>query len=199
MKINEIDLINNQSFPKEGVEMWLKKSTPYGKLENFIVNYIEVDNQRGIVLTDDNNQIAAYAGFVVRLNGKVWQAQNAMSYPPYQGQALVGKIYKMVKDEFKKSIQSDVQQTKDGAKLWTRTLPGLGLKPMIFDTETERIIDPATTKINMYPTSGSIDAKWRYTWILETNNHYPSQNLLAEGSLLMPYKGLWYNFKEENK
>lgn len=197
MKINEIEIINDQTFPKEGVEHWLTRATPRGKLESFTVNYVEFQDQRGIILTDDNNEIAAYAGFVVRLNGKVWQAQNAMSYPPYTGQALVGKIYKMIKQEYRISLQSDNQQTVAGSKLWTKTLPSLGLKPMIFDTETERIIDPAASDINMYPANNN-DA-WRYTWILEATDRYPTQNLLAEGSLIMPYKGLWYNYKEENK
>ena len=98
----------------------------------------------------------------------------------------------MKKEELKISIQSDTQQTTSGMKLWTKTLPSLGMKPMIFDTETDRIIDPAVTKIDMYP-KGSINKKWRYTWILERFDHYPEQNLLAEGSLLMPYVGIWYN------
>ena len=197
MKITEIELINAQHFPIEGVQLWLEKSTPRGKLDQFTVNYVEFQNQRGIILTDNANQIAAYAGFIVRLDGKVWQAQNAMSYAPYQGQALVGKIYKMIKQDYHVSLQSDEQQTTDGAKLWTKTLPGLGLNPMIFDTKTERILDPTTAGIDMYPTN-NLGTKWRYILILEASDHYPSQNLLAEGSLLMPYKGLWYNFREEN-
>ena len=117
MKITEIELINAQHFPIEGVQLWLEKSTPRGKLDQFTVNYVEFQNQRGIILTDNANQIAAYAGFIVRLDGKVWQAQNAMSYAPYQGQALVGKIYKMIKQDYHVSLQSDEQQTTDGAKL----------------------------------------------------------------------------------
>jgi len=191
MKINEIELIGSQNFPVEAVELWLKKSSPKGMLENFVVNYVEYQDQRGVILTDADNKIAAYAGFASRLNGKVWQAQNAMTYAPYQGQALVGKIYKMVKEEFKISIQSDTQQTASGMKLWTKTLPSLGMKPMIFDTETDRIINPAQTKINMYP-KGNLEKQWRYTWILERFDYYPEQNLLAEGSLLMPYVGIWY-------
>jgi hypothetical protein len=193
MKINEIELINNQHFSKEALETWLKKSSPKGKLENFTVNYIEAGDQRGIILTDIDGNIAAYAGFVSRLNGSVWQAKNAMTYLPYQSQALVGKIYKMIKQDYKISLQSDMQQTSDGAKLWTKTLPSLGLKPMIFDTQTERILDPKTSGINMYPVAGPLENKWRYIWVLEASDHYPAQNLLPEGSLLMPYKGLWYN------
>ena len=192
MKISEIELINSQNFPKEGVRRWLEKSTPRGKLDNFLVNYIESNDQRGVVLTDDNNNIAAYAGFVVRYNGKIWQAQNAMSYSPYQGQALVGKIYKMIKQQWSTSIQSDTQQTKDGMNLWTKTLPALDLKPMIFDTETDRIIDTTTAEIDLYPPGNDPEKKWRYAWILETSDHYPDQNLLKEDSLIMPYRDLWY-------
>lgn len=45
MIIKEIELINSQSFPKEGVEHWLSRSTPRGKLENFTVNYVEFQDQ----------------------------------------------------------------------------------------------------------------------------------------------------------
>lgn len=193
MKINEIELVSiGNSFPKSKVEEFLAKATPNGMLGNFVVNYVESGNHRGIILTDQDNNIAAYAGFVVRINGKIWQAKNAVSYPPFKGQQLVGQIYKLVKETLKKSIQSDTEQTVDGMKLWTKTLPGLGLHPMIYDTTTGHIIDPKSNAVNMYPHQGS-STEHRYTWILERNDRYPEQNLLVEGSLLMPYKDLWYN------
>jgi hypothetical protein len=192
MKITEIELIPPQNFPAKKVEMWLEKSTPRGMLGNFVVNYIEFRDQRGVVLTDANGVIAAYAGFIVRLNGKIWQAYNAQSYEPYKNQTLVGKIYQMIKQDWHQSIQSDTAQTVDGMRLWTKTLPSLGLKPMIFDTETDRIIDPAENIIDMYPKDAGISKKWRYAWILESSDCYPNQNLLKEGSLLMPYQNLWY-------
>jgi hypothetical protein len=196
MKIDEIELVNiGQSFPVSKVKEYLAKSSPNGMLENFVVNYVESGNHRGIILTDSENNIAAYVSFVVRLNGRVWQAKNAVSYSPYQGQALVGKLYKMVKQDLKQSIQSDTEQTVDGMKLWTKTLPSLGLSPKVYDTETGHIIEPGQAHNLMYPQQGS-PVEHRYTWILERNDHYPEQNLLSEGSLLMPYHGLWYNFKE---
>jgi hypothetical protein len=199
MKINEIELVNiGQSFPINKVTEFLARSSPNGMLENFVVNYVESGNHRGIILTDRENNIAAYAGFVVKLNGRVWQAKNAVSYDPYRGQALVGKIYKMVKQELKQSIQSDTEQTRDGMNLWTKTLPSLGLRPMGYDTQTGHVLDPEQTNNLMYPQQGAAD-EHRYSWILERNDHYPEQNLLKEGSLLMPYQGLWYNFKEEKK
>jgi hypothetical protein len=196
MKIDEIELVNiGQSFPVSKVKEYLAKSSPNGMLENFVVNYVESGNHRGIILTDSENNIAAYVSFVVRLNGRVWQAKNAVSYPPYQGQALVGKLYKMVKQDLKQSIQSDTEQTVDGMKLWTKTLPSLGLLPKVYDTETGHILEPGQAHNLMYPQQGS-PVEHRYTWILERNDHYPEQNLLSEASLLMPYHGLWYNFKE---
>jgi hypothetical protein len=188
-----------QSFPINKVKEFLSRSSPNGMLDNFVVNYAESGNHRGIILTDSENienTIAAYAGFVVRLNGRVWQSKNAVSYDPYRGQALVGKIYKMVKEQFGKSIQSDTEQTLDGMKLWTKTLPSLGLVPMGYDTQTGHVIEPEQAKKLMYPQQGT-DTEHRYTWILESNDHYPEQNILAEGSLLMPYQGLWYDFKNE--
>jgi hypothetical protein len=197
MKINEIELVNiGQSFPIDLVKKFLDKSSPNGQIDQFIVNYVESGNHRGIILTDQEENIAAYAGFVVRLNGRVWQAKNAVSYDPYRGQALVGKIYKMVKQNLNKSIQSDTEQTTDGMKLWTKTLPSLGLDPKIYDVTTGHILDPEKSKHLMYPQSGSAH-EHRYTWILERNDRYPEQNILSEQSLLMPYRGLWYEFKDE--
>ena len=197
MKVNEIELVNiGQSFPVDQVKKYLAQSNPNGTLGKFTVNYVESGNHRGIILTDADNNIAAYVSFVVRLNGRVWQAKNAVSYDPYKGQALVGKIYKMVKEQFKKSIQSDTEQTVDGMKLWTKTLPSLGLSPKVYDVETGHILEPEQAHNLMYPQQGS-PGEHRYTWILERNDRYPEQNLLSEASLLMPYKGLWYDFKEE--
>ena len=189
MKISEIELISPQNFSKSDLEPWLAQSRPRGELNGFIVNYVETGDERGIILTDDDGNIAAYAGFVSRMNGKIWQAKNAISFAPHNKQALVGKIYKMIKQSFHQSIQSDTSQSVDAKKLWMKTLPNLGLKPMIFDTVTERIIDPKNSNLNVY--SNDKD-KNRYYWILEAYDHYPSQNLLSEGSLLMPYKGIWY-------
>ena len=197
MKIDEIELVSiGQSFPIELVEKHLQDSTPIGMIKNFVVYYKERNDQRILILADNTHQIAAYTGFRVRLNGRVWQAKNAASYSPYSGQGLVGKMYQFIKQQLKKSIQSDEEQTVDGQKLWTKTLPGLGLLPMIYDTETGHIIDPKTNNVEMYPVQGSAN-QYRYTWILEKFDHYQEQNILAEGSLLMPLKGLWYEFDQE--
>ena len=190
MRLSEIEIVGPQDFPKSMLEPWLEKSRPRGMIEDrFYVNYIEIGDERGIILTDDHNNIAAYAGFISVMHGKVWQAKNAISFDPYKKQSLVGKIYKMVKEEYHQSVQSDIEQTTDARKLWTRTLPSLGLKPMIFDTKTDRIIDPIDSNISVY---SNTEEKHRYCWILEAFDHYPSQNLLKEGSLIMPYKGIWY-------
>ena len=196
MKINEIERVTDQNFPIDVVKYYLSISSPKGMLDNkFLINYLEQGNTRGIILTDEERNVAAYAGFDVRINGKIWQARNAQTYAPYIGQALVARIYKLVKETYKKSIQSDTEQSDAGMKLWSKTLPGLGMKPMIFDTKTERIINPENFDLSlMYPEVADTDPiQWRYTWILERFDHYPSQNLMNEDSLLMPYTGLWYN------
>jgi hypothetical protein len=200
MKIDEIELIGAQDFSKHTVERYLDLASPQGTMDQFVVNYAEFPAgdviQTAVILTDDHNQVAAYAGFVSRLNGRVWQARNAQTYDPYQGQALIGKLYQHIKQQWHKSIQSDDVQTAAGRRLWTKTLPSLGLKPMIFDTETEQIMDPAAVSVDIYPSPESLDVA-RYIWILEKFDRYPEQNLLVEGSLLMPLTGLWYNFKAE--
>lgn len=197
MNITEIELVGDQDFSIEKIEQYLLLSTPHGgTLDGFNVNYMEQGDQRLIILTDTFQNIAAFAMFHIWNNGKVWQARNCQSYPPYTNQKLVGKIYKLIINVFHKSLQSDTEQSFGGRHLWTNVLPSLGLAPMIFDTKTERILNP--NSINdvselMYPevTDPNDPLQWRYTWILEHRDHYPSQNLLAEGSLIFPLTGLW--------
>ena len=199
MRIQEIELVSiGNSFPQNLVAQHLESASPIGKLEEFIVYYKEHNDQRIVILTDSKNNVAAFAGFRTRLNGKVWQAKNAASYNPYKGLGLVGKLYLYVKQQLKKSIQSDVEQPVDGAKLWSKTIPSLGLTAKIYDTETGYIIDPTSSNIEMYPVQGNAN-QYRYTWILEKVDHYPEQNLLTENSLLLPYRGLWYEFEEEKQ
>ncbi len=199
MNITEIELVGDQSFSLSKIKYFLSLSTPYGgTLAGFNVNYLEQGNQRVIILTDINNEIAAFASFEIWNNGKVWQSRNAESFNRFKGNALVAKIYCFVKNTLHKSLQSDTEQSYAGRKLWVKTLPSLGLHPMIFDTKTERIIDPATSDIDVYAIYDDNDpTQWRYTWIVERNDHYPSQNLLTENSLLMPVTGLWKNNKEK--
>lgn len=193
MKLNEIELITiGDSFSIESVKKFLDRATPNGMIDEFIVHYIEFGDHRGVILTDLENNIAAYAGFISRLNGKVWQAKHAVSSPPFKGRQLVGRLYKFVKESIGKSIQSDTEQTASGMRLWTKILPALGTAPMIYDTKSGHIIDPHKTRVNMYPQHGSPD-EHRYTWILERNDRYPEQNRLIEGSLLIPYQNIWYN------
>jgi len=197
MKITEIELVGDQNWDVEQVKKILAVSTPYGGvIDNLNVNYAEFDNQRSIILTNDQQDIAAFASFEIWNNGKVWQAKNCQSYPPYQSQNLIVKIYVFVKNVLHKSIQSDSEQSYGGKKLWCKSLPEFGMNPMIFDTKTERIIDPASVPdidSLMYPNSPDANniMPWRYTWIIEHRDHYPSQNLVIENSLLLPIQGLW--------
>jgi hypothetical protein len=193
MKIDEIEMVGDLEFPYSEAEKRLAVSSPRGSFEQFILYYAEQGNVRTLILVDDEKKIAAIATFVTHINGKVWQAKNVASYSPYKGLQLAGKLYKHVKEKFVKSIQSDNEQSWAGRVLWTKTLPALGMKPMVFDTKTERIIDPAVTRVDMYPEDESDPSLYRYMWILERHDHYPSQNLMNEDSLLMPYTGLWYN------
>jgi hypothetical protein len=193
--ISEIEIISSQDFPKGTVARLLPKANQTGFLDEFTINYVESGDQRVIILTDSMGEVAAYAGFIVRLSGKIWQAANAMTYEPYRGKSLVAKIYRMIKQQFRVSIQSDKRQTLSAVKLWTKTLPALGLRPMIFDTETNAIIDPSANNIDL----NAINDEDRYTWILERFDRYPEQNLLSEHSILMPYRGIWYDFKREQQ
>ena len=204
MKIDEILRISTQEFPIHKVRQLLQMTKDgYDDIDELTVNYLESGNERIIILTDRNKNIAAFAGFISRMNGKVWQAKNLQTYNQYKGKQLGAKIFKYVKDTMKKNLQSDVEQSPSAEILWTKTLPGLGLHPRIFDTETDRIIDQSNEKMynialsKMYTSDDNDPDKFKYTWILEKTDHYPCQNLLIEGGLLMPYTGLWYTFKEE--
>lgn len=206
MRVDEILRISTQDFPLRNVSALLSMASDgYGFIDDLHVWYLESDSQRIIILTDAGKNIAAYAGFISRMNGRVWQAKNLQTYGNFKGKQLGAKIFKYVKEVMKKSIQSDVEQSPSAEILWTKTLPSIGLDPKIFDTETEYIIDQTNQSaynnaVNKIYTSDETDLeKYRYTWILEQSDHYPLQNILKETQLLMPYKRLWYNFKEETK
>lgn len=204
MRIDEILRISTQDFPLNKVKLLLKLTKDgYGNIDDLTINYVEEGDQRIIILTDSDRTIAAYAGFISRMNGRVWQAKNLQTYNQYSGQMLGSKIYKYVKEVMKKSIQSDIEQSPSAEKLWTISLPSIGLHPKIFDCETEYIIDKsnliaynnALTKI--YTSDDTDPEKFKYTWVLEHSDHYPSQNILQENQLLLPYRGFWYTFDNE--
>ena len=203
MKIDEILRISTQDFPIRQVAKLLAMTKDgYGWIDELNVNYHESGDQRIIILTDRANNIAAFAGFISRNNGRVWQAKNLQTYGAFKGNQLGAKIFKYVRSDMKKSIQSDIEQSPSAEILWTKTLINIGLNPKIFDTKTDYIIDQTNQKmyqnaVNKMYTSDDSDAdKYRYTWILEHSDHYQEQNILSEESLLMPYRGVWYNFKD---
>ena len=206
MKIDEILRISTQDFPLHKVKQLLKLTKDgYGNVDNLVVNYVEDGDQRIIILTDSNKTIAAYAGFISRMNGRVWQAKNLQTYNEYIGHQLGAKIYKYVKEVMKKSIQSDIEQSPSAEKLWTKSLPDVGLYPKIFDCESQYVIDKSNLEAynnalkKLYTNDDTDPDKFKYTWILEQSDHYPEQNILKENQLLMPYTGLWYIFEEERK
>jgi len=204
MRINEILRVSTQNFPLRNVKQILSMTKDgYGFIQNLSINYLEHDNERIIILTDRDKNIAAYVGFISRINGRVWQVKNMQTYPPHKGKHLIAEIFAWVKKEVKKSIQSDIEQSSSAEILWTKTLPALGLNPKIFDCETQYIIDNSNAGAyeialdNMYTSNENAPDKYRYTWILEKNNHYSEHNILKENQLLLPYTGFWYTFDEE--
>jgi hypothetical protein len=204
MRIDEILRISTQDFPLNKVKQLLKLTRDgYGTIDGLTINYVEDGDQRIIILTDDTNDVAAFAGFISRMNGRVWQAKNLQTYGKFVGRKLGANIYKHVKQVLKKSIQSDIEQSRAAENLWTITLPSVGLNPKIFDCQTEYIIDQtnATAYKNaiekIYTSDDTDSEKFRYIWILEHSDHYPSQNILKENQLLLPYTGFWYTFNEE--
>jgi hypothetical protein len=220
MKLSEILRVPPQQFPKEKVEEFLHDSIkndggpfdfPYEPgLSYYFMGYDT--GTKVIILTDSDKNIAAFSGFISRMNGTVWQAKNVSSYPPYYGRNLAAKMYKFVKTNIGKHIQSDVEQSEDGERIWTNSLPKIGLQPKIFDTEREQIIDHEIApneyeyaRKNMYINDPSNPIAKRFTWILEnrTENYpagYTDTCILREGvGHLLPYKAIFYNFNLENQ
>lgn len=189
--IQEIELIGDVEFPRAAAEKRLKLASPHSQLGDFVVYFHSDDDIRLLFLVDRKKQLAAIAFFVSKMNDRVWQAKNIATYEPHKGKKLAAQLYKFVKTEFLKSIQSDLEQTTSGARLWVSDLPSIGLHPKIYDHSTDRIIDPETQKENVYPGYNSPEVH-RYSWIIERNDYYPEQNLI-ENQLLMPITGRWSN------
>ena len=192
MKVNEIETIGDVEFPQHEATARLNLANKIDKFNHELdIYFVSQDDIRILLLA--NQQVAALASFVSRNNDKIWQAKNVATYFPYAGAKLSGHLYKYAKEKLKKSIQSDTMQTHGGKVIWSKILPSIGLNPMMFDIQTERIGKPDLNLL--YPEEDSPDLH-RYIWILERNDFYPMQNRLDE-QLLMPYTGLWYNQKRE--
>jgi len=188
--VNEIELIGDVEFPQSAAQARLMLAAPVRPFSGHLtVYYYAEDSVRLLFLADQEKNVAAIAFFMSSKNDQVWQAKNAAAYPPYRGQRLVAELYKIAKVDFKKSIQSDFEQTTAGMRLWTQTLPSIGLSPRVYDHSTDRVIDPSTQKVNVYPAFDDPDVH-RYSWIIERNDYYPAQNLV-ENTLLLPTTGKW--------
>lgn len=175
------------------------KSQQIGHLDNLAVHHATLNNDHILILTDNNNP-AAYTGFISRKNGTIWQAKNAQTYDPYKGKNLVAKLYKFAMSQFDVSLQSDMEQTAQAQKLWTQTLPSIGVKPMILDVETEKYIDPTTVDVDslVYPLGKPENS--RYCWIIESSGYYNEINMLRESSLLLQNNlGRWYIEEKEKE
>ena len=198
MRIDEIQLINlpDAVFLKQDAADLLHKSEKIGKIKNLDLYYLKQHNHIVFVLANENNDIAAYSSFIERAN-QVWQEAGMRTYPPFKGQQLIGNLYKFIKERLYKSLQSDQQHTDSAKHLWTHTLPSLGLNPYIYDSQTAKIIDPKNNKygIEVYPDSSGLTLAelWRYMWIINSGDYYRETDILSEDSILMPWRGLWYD------
>jgi hypothetical protein len=193
-ELDEIKMIDlsPDTFPINHVKSLLPNASPTAhRIDGLRLHEVQSGKVHGLILADVDGTPAAFAGFIERNGGKVWQAANAKVYGSHAGKALVAKIYELVKETYGKSIQSDLEQTIDARRLWTKTIPAIGLKPMIYDTDTGYIIDPKNSSIDVYDQT----QPYRYCWIIERDDRYSDRDLLREGQLqiLMPYRGSWYD------
>jgi len=201
MRIDEIEIIPNQNFSQTTLQNYLNLTSCVHTGDMFSydnrlhVNYINNGKEFLLILSDEYEKAVAYAGFEI-ISDKILQAKNVAVFSPYTGENLAAKMYKFVKEQMHKSIQSDNRQTISGKKLWLDGLEKEGLNPCVYDTMTHDIIDR-----NVYPEKfnelinvmyDSSDERSRnYIWVMEKNDNYPSQNILTETKLLLSIKTWW--------
>ena len=188
--LTEIERVGAQNFPLNKVEEILQQCSHKDgdTIDGFDAWFGRNGDERYVVLTDSSGKIASYAGFKA-LEPNRWQAKNTATYSPFRGNRLASKIYRELTNH-QISILSDIRQSPNGERLWTSSLPKLGLNPMVFDFDTNNIYRPDQIGDKIYSTDPKI--KHRYCWILEWNGKYADQNLVYENKMLMPLQGLWY-------
>lgn len=204
--------MNTESIIKELVESgseyisidaamyFLRKSRPRGFLVNYDVAsyFCEIGGPdetvyRVVIAAQHKKGIAACAIFTGRLNGKIWQLSHATTYPGFTD---TGIMYKII-DSFRRcgtSFQSRDITTDASNKFWSETLPKYGLNPMIFDTETEYVMNPKTHMVTMYPQE-IVNGMSRYAWVLHHKDSYSDHCMIDSGLLGRPYTGFWHSGK----
>lgn len=193
--LTEIERVGGQNFPIENVERILQhcEHEDGDSIDGLDLWMGRNGNERYIVLVGPNNKIASFAGFVT-INNHRWQVKNAQSYGGFTGRRLIAKIYKELFDGGI-SILSDFQQSSGAEHIWC-SLPSMGLKPLVWDSESEEIYNIEQIGMDKIY-SNDPGVMYRYCWILD---HYvPKQNLVYEGKMLMPLKGLWYTKRKRFK
>jgi len=177
--LSEIERFPAQNFDYNIAKSMFDKSYELNYRINGFKLYSYVDNIMTTFFLFDaqNKKIAAFASFIHRpdIRMSLWQAKNSETFSPYQGNMLVGKIYKFCKEQLEWSIQSDIEQTPAGENLWKSILPKLGLYPKVIDLDTHIVY---STK----PDNEIYGMFQNYCWILESKDYY--RNLVEEGSIM---------------
>ena len=183
MKINEIIILPSQSFEKHTIEGLIPLSTKIDTIEKYELRLIEHNTDRILLVVDETLDLKAYAGFMSARNDTVWVAKNVQSWA--NGQRLAAKLYVYVLRALKKNLQSDFDQTTEGRKLWTVSLPAIGIIPKVLDTETGKVYD--RNEKNPY------DGAARFVWCISENVANITE---SPSSLLQVILGKWYHPKK---
>ena len=181
--LREIEIMPEQSFGQDHILQALEQATKQPTtISGYEIYLLDQDDNRLVAAWDDKNKKLAAAVIFhhqPQIRERLWIAKNTQTFPDYQGKALCGKLYLYCKKTLGMTIQSDIIQSKSAKKLWTSTLPKLGLHPKVLDLETSRVYD--SDKVDPYQ-----DNNHKYCWIIESTDKYPNQ--LRENSLSKPYK-----------
>ena len=165
MKISEITDLGNVPVDTRNITKLLPSSEHEGYLEGFkIMTYTE-SSPIFVFLVDDDDKPACAAMFNQHSTG-IFIANRVVTYPGFEGKRLAAKIYKWLVDNGLE-IRSDYSQTSSGKTLWTKSLPAIGLNPMLLDTSTNEIVPPEhMDKVRVYYPVGDTNGS-RYIWVLK--------------------------------
>ena len=182
-ELKEIEIMPEQQFGQDHILQALSHATKQKTMiDGCEIYLLDRDDNRLVAAWDDKNKKLAAAVIFhhqPQIRERLWLSKNAQTFPGYQGKALCGKLYLYCKKTLDMTIQSDVLQSRSAKKLWTSTLPKLGMQPKVLDLETSRVYDH--TEVDPYQDNNN-----RYCWIIESSDKYPNQ--LRENSLIQPYK-----------
>jgi hypothetical protein len=198
-------LIPTQDFDLDAVEARLGLLYPTAPIAGMRTSYIESGDDRYIYMYErrGKNIPVAFAHFISRVNGRVWQTEDIRVASDYADQQLEAAIIEYATTHFDKSLQSGVIFQPHMLHLWTVTIPAMHLSPVMYDSKTRYTLDllspysayaAALAGMHSRSSKDSADPR-RYCWILPVRDSH-TQEPLRDHAFFPPYRGLWHEFTE---